>query len=394
MVIFRDARREDVPAIVALLADDVLGSGRETDVDAAYLAAFDDIAADARNRLIVAEIDGQVAGTLQLTLLPGLSRHGMLRAQIEAVRVGAGQRGQGLGRAMIEWAIGEARGRGCGLVQLTSDKQRADAIRFYESMGFTASHEGLKLPLLTSDRYIAMGDRRRARAVTDLRDPATHHPRTMGAATVAQKARILLVDDRDENLVALEAILSSLGQTIVRARSGEAALKALRSAEFAVILLDVVMPGMDGFETAASIKRHTGASDVPIIFLTAAGAEPDHAFRGYSAGAVDYIVKPFDPWVLSAKVAFFVDLYIKNRQLREQAELLRRQAESARAGSIGAPGLLAELSRRLAAVEITAAGLAGLPVVKTDTALAGGLVELDRGIGRLRDSLDALGSEG
>jgi DNA-binding response OmpR family regulator len=216
----------------------------------------------------------------------------------------------------------------------------------------------------------------------------------MGAATVAQKARILLVDDRDENLVALEAILSTLDQTIVRARSGEAALEALRSAEFAVILLDVVMPGMDGFETARSIKRHTGASDVPIIFLTAAGAEPDHAFRGYSAGAVDYIVKPFDPWVLRAKVAFFVDLYIKNRQLRDQAELLRRQAESALAGSAGASGLLAELSRRLSAVELTAADLAGLPVAKTDTALAGGLVELDRGIGRLRDSLDALGAEG
>ncbi len=158
MVIFRDARREDVPAIVALLADDVLGSSRETDVDAAYWAAFDEIAADAKNRLVVAEIDGQVAGTLQLTLLPGLSRHGMLRAQIEAVRVGAGQRGRGLGRAMIEWAIEEARAHGCGLVQLTSDKRRADAIRFYKSMGFMASHEGLKLPLLTrsSPRHRAM----------------------------------------------------------------------------------------------------------------------------------------------------------------------------------------------------------------------------------------------
>jgi GNAT superfamily N-acetyltransferase len=84
---------------------------------------------------------------MQLTLLPGLSRHGMLRAQIEAVRVAAGQRGQGLGRAMIAWAIEQARGHGCGLVQLTSDKRRPDAIRFYEAMGFTASHEGLKLPL-------------------------------------------------------------------------------------------------------------------------------------------------------------------------------------------------------------------------------------------------------
>lgn len=147
VVIFRDARREDVPAIVALLADDHLGAGRETGLDDAYWQAFEQIAADPRNRLVVAEADGQVVGTLQLTLLPGLSRHGMLRAQIEAVRVAAQQRGQGLGHAMIEWAIGQARERGCGLVQLTSDKRRLDAVRFYESLGFTASHEGLKLPL-------------------------------------------------------------------------------------------------------------------------------------------------------------------------------------------------------------------------------------------------------
>lgn len=202
-----------------------------------------------------------------------------------------------------------------------------------------------------------------------------------------QKARILLVDDRAENLVALEAILSSLNQELIPVRSGEAALKALLTDEFAVILLDVVMPGMDGFETAAHIKRSAHAHDVPIIFLTAAGAEPDHAFRGYDAGAVDYIAKPFDPWVLRAKVAVFVDLYVKNRQLREQAELLRRQTEGA------AGGLLAELSGRLAAVEATAAVLASLPVVKTDGALADGLGQLDRGIGRLRDTLDALGAD-
>jgi GNAT superfamily N-acetyltransferase len=116
-------------------------------VDEAYLVAFERIASDPRSRLIVAEAGGQVAGTLQLDLLPGLSRHGMLRAQIEGVRVVAGQRGQGLGKAMIDWAIGQAREHGCGLVQLTSDKRRPDAIRFYESLGFAASHEGLKLSL-------------------------------------------------------------------------------------------------------------------------------------------------------------------------------------------------------------------------------------------------------
>jgi len=147
VVTFRDARPEDVPAIVALLADDVLGAQRETAPDAAYQAAFEQIEADPGSRLIVAEADGQVAGTLQLNLVPGMSRHGLLRAQLEGVRVAAGYRRHGLGRAMIEWAIGQARSQGCGLVQLTSDKRRPDAIRFYESLGFTASHEGLKLPL-------------------------------------------------------------------------------------------------------------------------------------------------------------------------------------------------------------------------------------------------------
>jgi GNAT superfamily N-acetyltransferase len=148
VVTFRDARREDVPAIVALLADDVLGAAREAAVpDDAYWEAFDQIAADPRHRLVVADADGLVVGTLQLSLLPGMSRHGMLRAQIEAVRIAAPRRGEGLGRTMIEWAIGQAREQGCGLVQLTSDKRRPGAVRFYESLGFTASHEGLKLPL-------------------------------------------------------------------------------------------------------------------------------------------------------------------------------------------------------------------------------------------------------
>ena len=203
-----------------------------------------------------------------------------------------------------------------------------------------------------------------------------------------QKARILLVDDRAENLIALEAILSSLNQQLVPVRSGEAALKALLTEEFAVILLDVVMPGMDGFETAAHIKRRAKTHDVPIIFLTAAGAEPDHAFRGYAAGAVDYIAKPFDPWVLRAKVAVFVDLYMKNRQLREQAELLRKHAESE-----AEDGVLTELARRVSTVEVTTTGLAALPVVKTDGTLSDGITQLEEGVGRLRDMLDALGAD-
>ena len=151
-VIFRDARRDEVPRIVALLVDDLISASREAPLGDAYWAAFDDIAADPRNRLIVAEAGGEVAGVLQLTLIPGLTRNGMLRGQIEGVHVAATHRGQGLGRAMIAWAMDEARRAGCGLVQLTSDKRRADAIRFYRSLGFEATHEGLKASLAGRER--------------------------------------------------------------------------------------------------------------------------------------------------------------------------------------------------------------------------------------------------
>ncbi len=144
------------------------------------------------------------------------------------------------------------------------------------------------------------------------------------------KVKILLVDDREENLIALEAILSSLDQELVRARSGEEALKALLTDEYAVILLDVVMPGMDGFETARDITRRKKTRNIHIIFLTALNSDPDYAFRGYAAGAVDFIAKPFDPWVLRAKVSVFVDLYNKNKQLERQAALIREQAEQLR----------------------------------------------------------------
>ena len=148
--IFRPARRADVPAIVALLADDPIGAGRETvaeEVDAAYWRAFDAIDADPRNTLIVAEVLGTVVGTMQLTFVPSLTRRGGERAEIEGVRVAAAQRGAGLGRRMIAWAVDEARARGCALVQLTTDKRRVDAHRFYESLGFAATHEGMKLIL-------------------------------------------------------------------------------------------------------------------------------------------------------------------------------------------------------------------------------------------------------
>jgi GNAT superfamily N-acetyltransferase len=148
--IFRPARRADVPAIVALLADDPIGAERETvaeEVDAAYWRAFDAIDADPRNSLVVADLDGEVVATMQLTFVPSLTRRGGERAEIEGVRVAASQRGAGLGRRMIGWAVEEARARGCALVQLTTDKRRSDAHRFYESLGFTATHEGMKLIL-------------------------------------------------------------------------------------------------------------------------------------------------------------------------------------------------------------------------------------------------------
>jgi GNAT superfamily N-acetyltransferase len=147
---YRRARRADLAAIVALLADDALGQSREDPrepLDARYVAAFEAMDRDPAHVLMVVERDGAVVGCLQLSFIPGLSRLGMLRGQIESVRIAAGERGGGLGRAMFEWAIAECRERGCGLVQLTTDKARPNALRFYEQLGFKASHEGMKLGL-------------------------------------------------------------------------------------------------------------------------------------------------------------------------------------------------------------------------------------------------------
>ncbi|MGW7004925.1 response regulator [Streptomyces sp. NPDC054933] len=211
---------------------------------------------------------------------------------------------------------------------------------------------------------------------------------------MVQKAKILLVDDRPENLLALEAILSALDQTLVRASSGEEALKALLTDDFAVILLDVQMPGMDGFETAAHIKRRERTRDIPIIFLTAINHGPHHTFRGYAAGAVDYISKPFDPWVLRAKVSVFVELYMKNCQLREQAALLRLQLEQGgHQGADGAKepaGLIAELSARLAAVEEQAEALSKQLDDSADAAAVATAAHLERKLTGLRRALDAL----
>jgi len=138
-------------------------------------------------------------------------------------------------------------------------------------------------------------------------------------------AKILMVDDRPENLLALEAILQGLGHELIKASSGEEALKCLLTHDVAVILLDVQMPGMDGFETAGHVKRREKTRDIPILFLTAIDGEAHQAFRGYAAGAVDFLAKPFDPWVLKAKVGVFVELYQRRRQLVAEADDLRQQ---------------------------------------------------------------------
>ena len=151
LVTLRAARQEDLPALVSLIAADQLGATRDGVRDAAdlaaYAAAFQAIDADPAHLLVVAELAGEIVGTMQLSFLPGLARRGALRAQIEAVRVAEGSQGAGLGTAMMSWAIDEARRRSCALVQLTSDKSRLDAHRFYQRLGFVASHEGMKLAL-------------------------------------------------------------------------------------------------------------------------------------------------------------------------------------------------------------------------------------------------------
>ncbi len=143
---FRKATIADIPAVVAMLADDALGATREAPGDLApYLDAFAAVDANPDQILVVAVDHGTVIGCAQVTFMAGLSHRGMWRAEIEAVRVRGDQRGTGLGSSLIEWCIAQARDRGCGMVQLTSNASRTDAHRFYERLGFTPSHTGFKL---------------------------------------------------------------------------------------------------------------------------------------------------------------------------------------------------------------------------------------------------------
>ena len=149
-LIFRRANAADLEDIVALLADDELGRRREDPdppLNPRYIDAFAAIDADRNQFLAVVEEGGEIVGCLQLSFIPGLSRLGLWRGQIESVRIASSRRGGGLGKRMFEWALDECRKRGCEIVQLTTDKSRADARRFYEQLGFVASHEGMKLAL-------------------------------------------------------------------------------------------------------------------------------------------------------------------------------------------------------------------------------------------------------
>ncbi|NEK85037.1 GNAT family N-acetyltransferase [Blastococcus saxobsidens] len=157
-VAVRAATSGDLPALVALLADDRLGSGREQAGDLRpYRAAFGQIDTDPAHVLVVAAGDDGVVATLQLSFVPGLSRGGALRGQVEGVRVRADRRGAGLGGALLRWAIAESCRRGCALVQLTTDRSRPEAHRFYEGLGFTPSHAGYKLPLEAGGPHRADG---------------------------------------------------------------------------------------------------------------------------------------------------------------------------------------------------------------------------------------------
>ena len=160
---------------------------------------------------------------------------------------------------------------------------------------------------------------------------------------------VLLVDDRDENLLALQAVLAPTGCRLVSARSGDEALRALLKDDFAVILLDVQMPGLDGFQTAELIRARERTRSVPIIFVTAISKEPHHVFRGYEAGAVDYLFKPLDPVVLRSKVEVFVASYERGRALAEREALLRAMFEDAPIGMAraDASGRLRHVNRAL-----------------------------------------------
>jgi two-component system sensor histidine kinase/response regulator len=177
-------------------------------------------------------------------------------------------------------------------------------------------------------------------------DPLSLRPAVPPSVPETDQVNILLVDDQPANLLALEAMLQGLGQTLIKAESGREALKWLLTHDFAVILLDVKMPDMDGFETAALIRQRDKSRDTPIIFLTAADKTHTEAVRGYAVGAVDYLVKPVVPEFVRSKVSVFVELAKRNEQLRRQAEQLRESEQAARELAEARAELVADLEHK------------------------------------------------
>ncbi|WP_262701985.1 MULTISPECIES: response regulator [Streptomyces] len=174
---------------------------------------------------------------------------------------------------------------------------------------------------LVLERQLAMVESQRPAAVPQQEEEPMGREGPAPQRAMGPRPKILVVDDQQNNLLAMEAVLATLDQELVTATSGQEALKALLDHDdFAVILLDVQMPEMDGYETAAHIKRRPRNRDIPIIFLTAMGSDPEHSSRGYAAGAVDYMAKPFDPWALRAKVSVFTEIFLERRQRRSQGE--------------------------------------------------------------------------
>jgi CheY-like chemotaxis protein len=202
------------------------------------------------------------------------------------------------------------------------------------------------------------------------------------------QVKILLVDDSEESLVALEAVLKPLQQRLYRARSGPEAMKLLLRHDVAVVLLDVLMPGMDGFETAAHIKRLDQTRDVPIIFLTAGEPGAGAAFRGYAVGAADYLTKPFDPWVLRSKVSVFIDLFRKNAALRERTGTPARTPARMVEDASGDAGALTGFAERLGAVEARLEGLAR--DCADDAGLRRTIGELVSEVSAMRESFDTI----
>src|SRR3954471_677592 len=152
------------------------------------------------------------------------------------------------------------------------------------------------------------------------------HPVTTSAPE--SKVNILMVDDSPDKLLAMESVLASLGQNLIRAYSGEEALRLLLKKEFALILLDVNMPGIDGFETAALIRKRRSLEHIPIIFVTALSTTDADVFKGYAFGAVDYILTPIVPEILKTKVGVFIDLWRQRRELKERAEAFKKLNEN------------------------------------------------------------------